>query len=46
MSRLDSGSRITVKPAANVYSVMAVIAALALFVALVFTIIQWDILVK
>jgi len=46
MSRLDATGRVTVKPGANVYTVVALIAALASGAALVYTIIQWDYLVR
>jgi hypothetical protein len=46
MSRLESGPRVTVKPSPNIYSVMAIIAALAVGAALAFTIIQWNALVR
>ena len=40
MSRLESG-RIRVKSAPNVYTVLAMIAAVASLAAAIFTIIQW-----
>ena len=45
MSRLESG-RIKVKPAPNVYTVLAIIAAVASCAAMIFAIIQWNVLVK
>lgn len=46
MSRLDSPSRLTVKPRPNVYTVLAIISALATGTAMVYAIMQWQILVK
>ena len=46
MSRLDSPSRLTVKPMPNVYTVLAVISALATGIAMTYAIIQWNLLVR
>jgi hypothetical protein len=46
MSRLDSSGRLTVKPKPNVYTILALISALATLGAMVFTIMQWNVLVR
>ncbi len=46
MSRLDSPTRLTVKPMPNVYTVLAIISALATGFAMAYAIYQWNLLVR
>jgi hypothetical protein len=45
MSRMDTGTRITVKPVSNVYTAMAFISTLSTLAALIYFFLQYKALV-